>query len=1377
MGHCFGHLCCRLERNRPIRSCTVNQPSSFDNSIEDLEQDETVADSVGNANTSGIASAQSLIVEEHREEITTADSNVEESSEKDEENSNSADNLLDQLTEDNLEDNFDLSSLESLEDMTGRNEDKKKVLELMALNFNSDADIEKARELITERLAAQEKKATKRKTKKRRLDLFLEADDSSPAKDPKYSLLKTNPITQALKRVRKEPLQQTSSPATSPTSIITSTSALLSLASNNLSGTALRNFKTLVATASSSHSNSLGSSKVSSPVSVTPSQPPTPCPIVPAVKRIKRGAATRKSGSEKDSSEETASLSEASEAESKIEGNISKKKSKLKVKKTSEEENSLAAESDVETSTTVNGTAVNTARSSRSRSSKAVDMILAGKSEASKPTATGRLKGRPRLSLPYVTSSAEREASPASDELETPVVDRTRIIKTKVVRATNVVEKPKKPGPKKQKVDKCSVSTQSSAKGAKKSNDDKEEDSKQEPDNEININTQTAKALVKKAVGKNSKSSALPRKTLRVTKVPLKLAREQNLSKKSVKTVAAEKQSRKRRPRAEALNDEAQEGTARRSSSNTPASSRQSTPQPPAQTEVKAVKRGNTAKDLGSNSVVHSTPKAAATGTKEINKTTVEELPLKDASIQDEMHNSALYETVEETELGGPENSSASSKNSVKKKKKHFKGLKYSFCSAAEKKKKLLAKAREARKQAKENKMLKKAIKEEVKPPLDIKPDKTKEIYTTAASELNIAEENPQKNNVEIQPEIICKVDENISDIEINHELVAQAAIISESCQFESANDEPLLENLIADSTISVHVPPDVNSSTNAASDSPLKTVTDSENNNATTAENVVLETTENNSDKICENIVAEKAENISTEIAQNSFDPTAVALENKNAEAVENVAAESAVVEPTESSTSHKTEDNSPDLENKEAEITENLSTPVLSEVVIENESATNVSDLKSQESVFSVSEAKIDVDSALGDASVGELEKTTSPLDKKDDEQVNGTSEADLPALDVVAGACDLANSRDKAAVHASTVTVSTAEAEVPSDNNATEQGIKEPVNKSWTSVQPSQDFLRSLSLIRTEDVESVREEAMKKSENRPKINLQSLMNAAMKKKAKSLKLKRTDLVKSDDKKGVDDESPYTFVASPPKASQSVSPLRIRASSPPEVTTSSGSTRTTRRKACLGGKRRLESRISPSTVSDSTDTENSVDSLTKRYRVCNATENGGSQHTSHAGSEPQTPVEEMKENCLPFGSFAKHSETDVSDQTPSREMPSQFEGGLPNQLQEESCAQKNSMAHLKQDGLALHTNAVGAFKPNDSKDSSGQPEVGSVIVEGGVRKSRRIGKLQHNIPSTMSGMLTNNLTIIAAPNSVEDKENKDNPEVVSKYSLYRRV
>ena len=358
------------------------------------------------------------------------------------------------LSKSNLKQEF----TNQIDDMATGREDKKKVLELMSLNFNSSADVEKAKELICETLAAKEKKATTRKTKKRRLEMLLEleSNDASGSKDnPKYSLLKTNPITQALKRVRKEPLPISTSTPTSPTSALIQTTSIISLSSSptNIATTSPRTSSpSLRSLKSFSSSSSLVLSLSQPPLSyIGPSVPPMA--TVPALKRIRRG--NRRSASEKDSSEETTSLSEASEAESKTEeiGANMKRKFKVRTRKSVPIMSSdscsdpaigdkpVTAESDVESNSSFEPPQIDMIRvftSTRGRGrvkrgKAAVDLILQGKSNlVETPLSVSRLKSRSRLSLPYIMPSGNVEASPSSDVVDSGILPPTRQISLKL---------------------------------------------------------------------------------------------------------------------------------------------------------------------------------------------------------------------------------------------------------------------------------------------------------------------------------------------------------------------------------------------------------------------------------------------------------------------------------------------------------------------------------------------------------------------------------------------------------------------------------------------------------------------------------------------------------------------------------------------------------------------------------------------------------------------------------------------------------------------------------------------------------------------------------------------------------------------------------
>ena len=147
------------------------------------------------------------------------------------------------------------------------------------------------------------------------------------------------------------------------------------------------------------------------------------------------------------------------------------------------------------------------------------------------------------------------------------------------------------------------------------------------------------------------------------------------------------------------------------------------------------------------------------------------------------------------------------------------------------------------------------------------------------------------------------------------------------------------------------------------------------------------------------------------------------------------------------------------------------------------------------------------------------------------------------------------------------------------------------------------------------------------------------------------------------------------------------------------------------------------------------------------------------------------------MNENEPTFGLTVKKSGSSVDipgeliGEAPNANKDDKLhiEGVLANSSQQQhNSLIKSNSEDFKQGENFQSINSTGKQHPVTTM-AFNQPEVGSVIVEGGVRKSRRIGKLQHNMPPTLNGVLTQNLTIIAAPNPVEEKENSDISELVN--------
>ncbi|XP_018021022.1 titin homolog [Hyalella azteca] len=1261
---------------------------------------------------------------------------------------------------------------DQIDEMAGK-EDKKKVLELMSLNFNSSADVEKAKELICETLAAKEKKATTRKSKKRRLELMLmelaESGDASTSKDgnSKYALLKTNPITHALKRVRKEPI--TSPPSmTSPTSIIVTSPAFLSLPSPSFTGLtsksttpSLRSLKSLT----SSSGNSLiasTSSDLSLPTQSLSATAVTSIAIAtsPALKRVRRG--DRRSGSEKDSSEETTSLSEASEAESnKTDENSGlKKKSKVKSRKVSaamdESANSsigtpAESESDIAPSVEMKKIVLLPARVGRGRGrgrGKAIDLILYGNShnEDVQTTLSSRLKSRSRptrLSLPYITpvseqsSISERDASPSSDDFNpdfTPRTSTSKLHEGRLVRSSENEKNVSWISRRRQaraKLDKgTSVEPIKLEDGKDLENKDLFDSSKGEssstdmtgdelPDitQPIIAKTIAAPEFAEKTVKFNRKRVAAKQVTnssscdladdqKNVVDNESEVHNEKNVTEKmknvarksQVKTIdvtdeAISLRGRKRKSHTSALEEDDMVCT-RRSRSSTPVNVMSGTKllETSRLARKKFASRENSIEDVpqnpievGKEEITHEIVEAKHENDVSLHSSEItavgDGLVLRNSSVEAELERDLKASAAEMEESSLFDSSVKPAAVATKRKKKYFRGLKYSFSSSAERKRK---QAREARKAA--------------------------EAASEASSSSIVADDEPGSERTDDKS---IKTEGGIDNASVD---ASKSYGISAQTERDSSDH------------IKTPVAPEL-SATEAKKALLASTLSDIDKNN-------VLAATEN---EVCSDPIPSDASPANSK--QVTIVRRSMSVDEGTKNQVENLIQSSP-------SASLSVVMNSPSLALK------------LSPLSLLKPSAA-LDDSKNDETL------SVSLATPFGSPQKGYSDEVSPP-----------STDVSARSLTINSPSVSISPNNESGYRRWSL--------QEPASMDSTSSATRSPVK------QPTLDFLRSLSLVRTEDVKFMREEAIKKSENRPKIDLHSL-TAAMNKKKKPIKLKRNNEVgrqssscSSEKKQDVHDaENPYTFVASPPKivSLRSRDPIASESASENLPITAM---RSTRRKACGGGRKQLDmttpldadkSSVETSPLktkegtsecatsspfkSDANDMvkfqtnipqgganldtevrqeENNVleespktfDLPTKTKCIANSDDSGTIiDRNAREATEEETTLNIKHQPSVLSRSHSSpaspRSKTDVVKEAIGEQRTNSCnESGVETPTAPPACAQITP-------GAAPGVEHQGSYLSDSSVSSAAA--TGSVILEGGVRKSRRIGKL-HSTP-----------------------------------------
>lgn len=1357
--------------------------------------------------------------------------------------------------------------------MAGR-EDKKKVLELMSLNFNSSADVEKAKELICETLAAKEKKATTRKSKKRRLEILMEmaeSTDASSSKDsPKYSLLKTNPITQALKRVRKEPLPTTT--PTSPTSIVTSTSALLSLPSTSptLSGISpkasspsLRSLKGL-STASGAIPST---SSISSIDTLAPGSTLTAVANVPALKRVRRGS--RRSGSEKDSSEETASLSEASEAESKAEeesGISIRKKAKIKNRRSLPalvtdsldiigKNSAVESDADVDSNSFEHPSKIKIQTSTRSgrnrardRGKEAVDLILQGKSRliSETPLSASRLKSRSRLSLPYITASKDAAASQTEEEIDPIITPLTKLISLKrvnlaVKKKTNILNRkvqietenlsdanpsddiiiaPKSMKGKLNKQIQNFEMVENEEAKLDEENENKLIETEEIVDSSIRTSVRTQAKKLQKNVPQSQRlvksSLKLIRPLPKETKLPEMV--ENNVVQSDVELCDSSKgnvKGRTRKSRLSTVGDElkqdVEESMPRRSRSSTPVNT-PSASKPISPLDLKSIKRPSISRGDSIDSQIQlptqpdqiqdeeiEVDTASAKQNSEVTIESSEELPsLYDDKSQSETNKSEAKEILlgDSSKASDAVDDETSTKKVVgKKKKRYYRGLKYSFTSAAEKKRR---QAREARKAANAG-----------------------SVDDTACEELTVAptEEKKHDSDTKLAVSHTSRVDTTLNTTTASVDTIDESNVSIKLSLDESITDDTNI-NVIScvenkDNLDSLH--DDIKMDDLSKVIDPVPSI-----------------------DCVTEARQPPSALDLPSPITPTTHDP--VSQSNLTEEVVVDLPVDNdKEIEPP----SKAEENNVKDKEGSSEASATNLPSDVNSNISVANERVVVCTDVLDKTVSAPLIGAQPSVSGAINNHESKPSNNSHSLFYKSPN--INTKPAAQLKSKTTTSPRTAAASNLSAAAARfiskPSTSSLFQSSAGTPSS-------ISSFLSKSPSKmVQPSVAFLKSLSLIRTEDAESVREEAIKKSESRPKIDINSLTAAFNKKK--KLKLKRNnDLSKHEEKKSeCDYASPYTFVASPPKPSTepTVSPLRIR-------TNSSGADadeqrpapfilRTTRRKGCSNGRRLADATPTRSvnvrfanletTYNDEADEdlkntpsvqENSAtevesialltSSIKKSLEYSNSKDTTSSstdaksvaavENISHTDVAKSVSINELlpirvDTTVLPESLDDKpkvvyninsvrdalvpaaedlSERVDVQQQTSNNDTSKIVETTNPDTT-EDSNSLHNGHGEATNSSLGVvpivngsEVNGVPMLLATAGDKHEPQPlPAGSVIVEGGVRKSRRIGKL--NAPPPIPQPLA-----IAAPTTTEEKENIE--QLVSNFvfvTLYLEV